>query len=722
MLRSLVLPVILIAGTLVQATAKKPVTIDTLMEHADAGPPPGPALWAPDGKRFVYRKGKQISLYDTKSRSQKELLSIEPLEKAALKPAEDEASDWQNRRVKEDSIAWSGDGKQLLLNVEGDLFLWSFDSGKWDQLTATYEAERDAKLSPDGKRVAYRLAHDLYSLDIVTKKRTRLTHDGSATLLNGELDWVYPEELEIGTAFWWSPDSQRIAYLQLDTHNEFIYPQAALTGLRAVAEPQRYPQAGTPNADARLGVVTIDNSAAPRTVWMDVGETRGFLLARVDWLPDGSRVAVQRMNRVQDRLDLLFADPSTGVSRMVLREADKYWVNFHDHLRFLLTAPEFLWSSERDGHRHLYRYSLDGKQLARLTAGDWDVTAVAAIDEASRQVYFVSTEASPLESQLYRVGFDGAGRARVSEGGGTHAISMSPASDFYLDRFSSTTTPPETTLHANDGKQLSVFRPADRKIMEEWELLPAENVEVRAADGTLFYGRVVKPANFKPGVKYPAVVMVYGGPHAQTVRNQWYGAQWEQVLAARGFVVWMMDNRGSSGRGHVFETPIYRRLGKTELSDQLLGVEHLISLGFVDPKRIGIYGWSYGGYMTLYSLLNAPDVFRAGIAGAPVTNWRNYDTIYAERYLGLPADNPGGYKDSSAITYASNLKAKLLLVHNVEDDNVLFQNTMQMVDALERAGKPFEMMLYPQKSHGVSGDVRRHLYEVTTEFFERTLK
>jgi dipeptidyl-peptidase 4 len=711
--------VVLAACALALCAQKKPITIDTLMEspggRRDSG---GAPVWAPDGAHFAYLKGKQILLYDVAAKAEKELLSLEPLDKAATPIPEAQRFDWQNRRVSESSFEWSDSGKELLISEGGDLFLFHLDSSKWDQLTATAEPERDPKFSPDATQVAFRRGHDLYTIDIATRNVTRLTDDGGPTLLNGELDWVYPEELDLSTAYWWAPDSKHIAYMQFDTAREMSYPQVSLLGVRAIMEPEHFPQAGTANADVHVGVVSAKGG---NTRWMDLGETRGYLIPRVYWTPDSTRLAIERMNRVQNQMDLMLADTSTGSARTILHESDPHWINTTDLFRFLSNG-QFIWGSERDGFKHLYLYDLDGKQRKRLTEGQWEVERIAGLNEARQTLYFVSSETSPLERQLYSIKLNGKDRTRISQGAGTHSVSMSPTAEYYMDTFSSLTEPSRKTLHNSAGAEWAVYREANHKLTDEHELLPTEIVNFKTSDGTLLYARLIKPANFRAGEKYPAVVMIYGGPGAQSVNNAWSGATWDQVLAARGFVIWQVDNRGSAGRGHAFETPIYHRMGKVELADQLEGIQHLISLGFVDPKRVGMYGWSYGGYMTLYSLLNAPEVFRAGIAGAPVTNWRNYDTIYTERYLGLPAENPGGYEASSAVEYAAKLQATLLMVHNIEDDNVLFQNTMQMVDAFERAGKLFDMVIYPQKSHGVGGPVRRQLLEKTTEFFEKNLK
>lgn len=712
--------VLLIPGLLLGAE-KKPVTLDAIEGAAREGKPLSSPAWSPRGSRFAYRDGSRLMLYDAGSRKDRELLDFRALEKAAAPTAPVERFGWQNRRVDASAFSWSNSGKEILLSAGGDIFLLRADSRKWEQLTDSPEVEEDAKLSPDGASVAYRVGDDLYVLDVASKKTKRLTFDGTPVLMNGKLDWVYPEELELGTAFWWSPDSRRIAYLQFDTAREFVYPQVDLTGTRAVAEPQRYPQAGTPNADVRLGVVEVE-AEKPLTRWMDLGDTRDALLARVDWIPGTTEMLVERLNRVQNKLDVMRADAGSGAVKVILRESDPAWINAGNIYRLLSNGKEFLWSSERDGYRHLYLYSTDGKLESRITQGQWVVTALDAVDEKSRQVYYESNEESPLERQLYRAGLDGKGRTRLTREPGTHNVTMSPACDYYLDRYSSAANPPETSLHSTAGDDTVVLRPANRKFLEEYDVQPGVFLKVSATDGTALYAHLVKPRGFEEGKKYPVIVMVYGGPGVQSVVDEWRGADREQVFAARGFVVWQLDNRGSSGRGHAFETPLYRRFGKAELADQLDGIHYLVKQGFVDAGRIGITGWSYGGYMTLYSMLNAPEVFRAGVAGAPVTNWHNYDTIYTERYLGLPSENEEGYRTSSAVTYAGKLDGKLLILHNIEDDNVLFQNTMQMAGALEEANRPFRMVVYPQKTHGVTGKAARHLAETILDFFVQNLR
>lgn len=696
--------------------AKKPVTIDALLSERSI--PPITPTWNPDGTAFFYEQKGSVYLYNVAERKAKEWFKPETLEKATKETAEPKASAWQNRRVASNSYQWFPDGKDLLAAVKGNFFRVHAD-GKHEQMTNTPIDGEDPKLSPDGKHVLYRSECNLYLLDLESKQTRQLTSDGTATLLNGQLDWVYPEELDLGTATWWSPDSKQVAYFQFDVSREFTYPQEDLLGERAVSEPERYPQAGTPNAQVKLGVIPLEGG---QTKWMDLGDTSNTLLARVAWLPDSSEIAVERFTRVQDQLDLLFCNALTGATRTILHEQSKTWINVANNLFLLKSKPGFLWTSERSGFRHIYRYSNGGELLGQLTSGDWEVTTVSAVDEDKQRVYYTSTETSPLEWQLYSVGFRGGERSRLTKEGASHLIHANSSGTYYMDTFSSLTRPMETALRSSAGEQIATLQPANLKVLQDYNVLPSEIVEVKTPDGITLYARLIKPAGFQPGTKYPAVVDVYGGPGVQTIHNRWYGLGLEQALAHRGYVVWQLDNRGSNGRGHAFEAPLYRELGKQEVADQRLGVEHLIKMGFVDANRIGITGWSYGGYMTIHSLLLAPDVFKVGVAGAPVTDWHNYDTIYTERYMGLPQENKKGYDASSNVHNAAKLQGSLLIVHNFEDDNVLFQNTMQMVNALESADKQYFLQIYPQKTHGVSGALRKPMYEAMTAFFDSHFK
>jgi len=694
---------------------KKPVTVEAAAGTVAVAPE---IVWAPQGDRFAYLESGRIGIFEAASGARRELVSLAALQAAAVPVAAPTAFDWQNRNVQEKTLQWVSNDC-LLIRANGDLFLVRISSGDWRQLTRTAEDEKQPQVSPDGRRVSFLRGDDLFVLEIESGAVTRLTQEGGESLRNGRLDWVYPEELGLGIAHWWSPDSKQIAYLQFDVSRQPFYPHADLLLFGPSPEPQRYPKAGQPNAEVRLGVVGATGGA---TRWMELGDPRHYLLARVHWAPAGDYLLVQRLNRTQDHLDLLRVNPATGRAQVILSEQDRYWINVDDALSFLRNSAEFIWSSERDGFRHLYRYSSDGKLLGRLTSGEWEVSSVACVDEPGRSVYYLSTEAGPLERQLYAVPLEGGRRRRISTQEGTHSVSMAPGCRYYLDTFSSLTTPTRRTVHASSGKELAVFTESDQTVVRDYDLRPVEIVQVKAPDGAVLYARLIRPAGFQSDRKYPAVIFVYGGPHSQNVRNAWQGLSLEQALAHRGFVIWQLDNRGSSGRGHLWEAALYRRFGDRELQDQQVGIKHLLAMGFVDEKRLGIYGWSYGGFMTLYALTQAPDLFRAGVAGAPVADWRNYDTIYTERYLGLPAENPEGYRLSSPVNFAANLKAALLLAHNLEDDNVLFQNTLQMADALQRAGKSFEMMIYPQKTHGVTGTARRHLWETIASFFERRLE
>jgi dipeptidyl-peptidase 4 len=589
----------------------------------------------------------------------------------------------------------------------------------------------DPKFSPDGKWISFVRDSNLWVANIAGGETKELTSGGSEEILKGKLDWVYPEELSTSTAYWWAPDSTKIAYYEMDERPVTRYPIMDMSSVTGALQYTRFPQAGEANPIVRVGVVAVTGG---ETKWMDTGSNTDVYLARVNWLPDSRRIAIQRLNRAQDRLDLLFADAASGTSRTILTESDKYWINISDDLYFFSDNKRFLWSSERTGFRHYYIYDLAGKELEQVTSGEWAINGSGAfgpgtashpqVDEAHNCIYFISNKDNVVETQVYRVSLRDKSVTRVTREAGTHQPTFAANSSAFIDLFSTAMTPPRQDLVGIDGKRVAAIDENKVTELAEYHLPAVEFLNVAANDGTKLYAMMMKPTNFDPARKYPVLVYVYGGPQAQTVRNLWSDAEglWLDLMAQKGFIIFALDNRGSYNRGHAFETPVYHHLGKIELEDQVKGVNYLQSLPYVDGSRIGIWGWSYGGFMTLEALFDAADVFKTGVAVAPVSDWRLYDTIYTERYMGLPAQNPVAYDASSNVANAGRLASKLFIVHNLEDDNVLFQNTVQMANALEEADRPYFMQIYPQKTHGVTGVPRKALYQSLIEFFDGNLK
>ncbi|HXY42037.1 MAG TPA: prolyl oligopeptidase family serine peptidase, partial [Vicinamibacteria bacterium] len=502
---------------------------------------------------------------------------------------------------------------------------------------------------------------------------------------------------------------------------------------------QRYPKAGAVNASVRLGVVGLekDGSAGPERLLAPVSSEDGYLLPQLGFSQDSRQLAFQRMNRAQNELQLeLLPVPSSareplGAPRSVLSERSKTWLNTFGEPRFLKDDRRFVWISERDGFAHLYLCDVSGSCRA-MTQGRWMVDAEVSfasrhpplvLDERSGFVYFTASEKDPRERHLYRVRLDGTGRTRLTREDGTHRTVVSPDGRFYADTWSDTKTPPRLWVSSQDGtRRLSVEDNARPPILD-FEHAGAELVELAGKDGTTLYGSLLKPADFDPATRYPVIVSVYGGPHAQVVTNSWNAVSpFEQLLTSHGFLVWSLDNRGSAGRGTAFESAIFHDLGRVELEDQLAGIEYLKSLPFVDGSRIGITGWSYGGYMTVYAVTHAPAVFRSAVAGAPVTDWHDYDTIYTERYMGTPESNPKGYETSSTLNRAGELTADLLIVHGTADDNVHLANTVEFIAALVKAGRSCALDLHPGQKHGFGAKEDRLARDrALLAHFERTL-
>lgn len=571
------------------------------------------------------------------------------------------------------------------------------------------------KRSPDWTRVAYVKDYDLYVTSVETGKEQRLTTGGSEEIRNGHPDWVYPEEFSQREAFWWSPDGAQIAFLRFDESPVAEYPLVGQAEPRGKLRLQRYPKAGDANPIVTLHVVDV---ATKQVVDVETGPENDIYLVRVKWLPDGSAVTFQRLNRLQNVLELLAADPQTGATRLLLREEEECFVNVTRDLRFLKDGQRYLWTSERSGWRHIYLYHIESGLIRQLTRKDLPVKSILAVDEDEGLVYFNGFENKGLDGHLYRVGFDGGGFQRLTADGGTHQVNLAPGGTWFLDTWSSVDTPPEAGLFRGDGKEVRMLSEADTTGLDALKLEPAELLTFKAADGkTDLHGVLFKPAGYDPSEEYPLMVHVYGGPHSQSVLNRWLGNHRFQTEAQLGYMVFEMNNRGTVSRGKAFESATYLKLGQVDLADQVAGVKHVTKRSYIDGSRVGITGGSYGGYMVCMALLAAPDVFHVGVASSSVTDWRNYDTIYTERYMRRPQDNPQGYEKGSALTYADDLKGKLLLFHGTIDDNVHPSNTVQLVNKLIEHDKRFDMVFYPEYGHGIWGAGGRHLRSLSREYF-----
>jgi dipeptidyl-peptidase-4 len=601
----------------------------------------------------------------------------------------------------------------------GDLYR-ARAGGDPERLTETPETEEDPQLSPDGTRLAFVREGDLFVLDLAGRSETRLTEGARDGLTHGLAEYIAQEEMDRSSGFWWSRDGAFLAYAEVDETDIPVYPIVHQGGASWDVERHRYPFAGGPNARVRLGVIPAGGGA---TRWLNLAPEGGeFYLARVLWDRDGS-LLVQVQSRDQRRLRLLRFEGRSRRGTLLLEERSETFINLHEDLRTLADG-RFLWSSESSGYRHLEVRARDGTLVRRLTAGDWAVDGVAGLDEERGLVYFTAGKDSPLERRLYRVALDGAPVAVIAGEPGIHAATFPRHGRLFVDVHDSAARPPRVTLRDASGSTLRTIDSNDDPEPRVLGLEPPEFVTLAAADGTTLYGAVYKPRPMRPGRRYPAIVSVYGGPTAQMVKNAWEITSdlRAQYLSRHGYVVFRLDNRGSEGRGRRFQEALFHRLGSIEVEDQIAGARWLGARPYVDRRRLGIYGWSYGGYMAARCLLLAPDLFRAAVAGAPVTDWDGYDTYYTEHYMGTPRDNAEGYRESSLLPLAGRLEGRLLLIHGMSDENVHFRHTARLINALNTAGKTYDLLVFPDERHLPRGeDDRRFLEERLVAHFDRAL-
>jgi dipeptidyl-peptidase-4 len=611
-----------------------------------------------------------------------------------------------------------------LVTIDDDLYFYDFTAHRAARLTSAAGAEEEATFSPNGRLVAFVRANNLHTVDVASRQERSLTTDGAPYLLNGKLDWLYQEEIYGRGRFrgyWWSPDSTRIAFLQLDERPVPEYTVADDIPYRQQIEITDYPKAGDPNPLARLGVVP---AAGGKVVWIDPRDyvPADMLIVDVDWAPTTGALVYQIQDREQTWLDLNTAEAASGRSRRLFRETTPAWVNVNGS-PIWLEDGSFLWFSERSGFKHLYHYRADGTLVRPVTDGRWEIRSLYGVDAARGLVYFDAGARRHIDTDIFRVALSGGAATRVSVTDGTHRAIFNSSFTHYIDVWSDAVTPPQVRLHRADGTEVRVIDANPVAALAQYDLSTPEFVEVTARDGFVMDAMLIKPPDFNPARRYPVYQLTYAGPTSAYVRNQWGGAtyMYHQLLAQHGVIVWVLDNRSAGGKGAEAQWPIYGKLGEMELRDLEDGITWLKQQPYVDASRIALHGWSYGGFMTAYALTHSTS-WAAGIVGAPVTDWRNYDTVYTERYMKTPRNNPSGYRDTAPRFAAGNLHGRMLLIHGGIDDNVHRQNSEQFVYELQRLGKPFEMMIYPRQRHGFTDPrMNRHLRQLMFDFVMRTV-
>ena len=691
---------------------------------------PGLLAFSPDGRWITYLFSEEGSLvrqlykFDTQTGEASRLTSAPSGTTNEEDLTPEERLRRERSRQRELGItdyAWAPVGERLLIPLPDGLYIQQGAADKLGLLVSSREGVlSDPQFSPDGNWVAYVQNRELFIVPALGGEPRQLTSGaGEASLTHGLAEYIAQEEMHRKHGYWWSPDSALIAFEQVDERHIplFTIMHLGKDSLEPNAqEEHHYPFAGQANARVKLGVVKISGG---EPVWMDLGEDEDIYLARVDWFADG-RLAAQMENRAQDELRLLAFDPATGRAETLLVETNPVWIELNDLFRPLREGL-FLWGSERSGYQHLYLYAKDGKLIRPLTGGDWTVETVAAVDEANELVYFTGTGAGPLENHLYVICLDGSRLREITPQPGTHNVVVDAAHGRFIDTHDALDQPPLVTLRslADGGQEQLIYYPQDPRVADEG-LRPPEMVHLHSRDGALLYAAFYRPPDEFGSGPYPVVVLVYGGPHAQVVANSWRmtANMRAQYLRSLGFLVFCLDNRGSARRGLEFGGVIKHHLGTVEVQDQEDGVRWLVEKGLADPERVGITGWSYGGYMTLMCLAKAPETFKAGAAGAPVTSWDGYDTHYTEHYLSTPQSNPHGYHDSSVIPHVGNIQGPLLLVHGMIDENVHFRHTVRLINALIRTHKPYELILFPDERHGPRRlEDRVYLEERLRDFF-----
>jgi dipeptidyl-peptidase-4 len=721
-----------LAALVCSVAAAQELTVQSIYGPSGlTGRSPDTVKWSPDGKKVSYflhqEQGEKADLYYIDVTSGKPAVLVASEKIAAMKPpistSKDDREKDNRERYRVAGYHWAPDSGHILFDANGQLWYFTLSTGKSVALSEPGESATDPKFSTDGKRLSYVRKHNLVVKDISGGGEKALTNDSSEDVLNGEVDWVYAEELDVRSNYFWSPDSSKIVFMQMNEAKVPTYPITDFIPQHPTVYNEKYPKVGDPNPEVQLGVVS---AAGGPMKWIHLTDEKDMYIPRFGWVRDGV-VWAQVLNRAQNQLDLYFVDVASGKSRRVLSEKSDTWIEVDNNVQMLKSGDKFTWSSWRDGHTHLYLYSFDkanslaadAKLVNQITKGEFEVFDIEGADEASGTLFLTTNAGDDRQRHLCSVKLDGTGFQCLTKDG-THAATVAPNGQYYVDHFSAMMTPPQLSF-CRVGGSCDVFWKS--KSVDSLNLIAPQFVDFKAEDGTVLRGLLYLPPD-SAGKKVPLLNNPYGGPHGQTVRDSWGGAGFlfNQILMRDGIAVLQVDNRGMGARGKKFAAALMHNFGEVELKDQLTAIDQALQkFPQLDGSRMGWWGWSYGGYMTLIAMTHS-DRFKAGVSVAPVTDWRDYDSIYTERYAGLVPQFEEGYKKGSPITYAADLKGHLLEVHGTSDDNVHMQNTMQMLNAFITAGKQVDLQLYPRKTHSISGPgTRVHLFTRIRSHFHREL-
>ncbi|MAO63591.1 MAG: S9 family peptidase [Balneola sp.] len=723
-MKALKLSVLFLVACSLTAVAqdKKPIEFEHLFDGTFAPENIENVRWMNDGNYYTATAENRIIRYNIVNGNERLLFDG------------NQFTDAEGDTIRIQGYQFSADESKILLKTDVEqiwrrstrenYYVYDRDSDELTKLTQSEEKQQYAELSPAGDRAAFVRENNLFWVDLSTGQETQITSDGEFNkIINGAADWVYEEEFGFAKAWFWSPEGDRIAFYKFNEERvkEFFMTEWG----ELYPEPIRfkYPKAGEQNSVVSIHVYHLESEEAKT---MDVGEETDQYIPRINWTRDNDVLAIRRMNRLQNKQDLMLANVVTGSTRTILTEESDTWIDVHDNLIFLSNGEQFITTSEKDGYNHVYLYNLEGEEIQQVTNGEWDVTELIGHDDREYRVFYVSAEESPLQRHLYSVRVDGKRKKKLTTKAGWNSINMSRDFKYYINSWSDFYSAPEVTLHRKNGREVRTIE--DNKALQE-RITEYNYIEKEFTtfdvNGTTLNAFVLKPTDFDSAKKYPVLMYVYGGPGSQTVTRNFESrdrAIWHHYLANQGYMVVSVDNRGTGARGRQFKNQTYKQLGVLETQDQIAVAKQMAEMEHVDADRIGIWGWSYGGYMSTLSLAEGNDVFSTAIAVAPVTDWRFYDTIYTERFMQTPQLNPEGYNAGSPLKKAGQIMGNYLIVHGTGDDNVHFQNTIEMIDAMVAEDVDFETMIYPNRNHGIyGGNTKKHLYQLMTDFILENL-